>query len=201
MTRVKPLILAVTFWLLGCCYSLHGAENASSPAVQITSIQADFQQEKHMKMLVRPIISHGTFSFQTPASLRWEYTSPVPSILLMHGDSARKFMAVDGKLEEAQGLPMGSMQLIMAEIINWLDGRFTENKMFTVSYPDTDHIVLTPKKGMLEGIIDEIELELTDQNGVLEAVTIREGNEGYTRMTFTNRRLNRELPITLFTAQ
>ncbi len=196
----RHLTLAVACILFGCC-TADGAEGVSRPAVQITSIQADFQQEKHMKMLVMPIISHGTFSFQAPASLRWEYTTPVPSILLMHGGSIRKFIAVDGELEEAQGLPVGSMQVIMAEITNWLDGRFTENKMFTVSYPDTDHIVLTPKKGMLAGMIDEIELELADQNGVLEAVTIREGAEGYTRMTFTNRLLNRELPMTLFTTQ
>ncbi len=197
---MKRFICLVVSLLLSCI-TVNGAEKDGRVMVEIKSIQAEFQQEKHMKMLVKPIISNGSFYFQAPASLRWEYSSPVPSILLMHGDSVRKYIEVDGALAETQGLPIGSMQVIMAEIANWLDGRFTENKMFTVSYPDTTHILLTPKKGMLEGIIGEIELHLSDRSGLLEAVTIREGADGYTRMTFTNRQLNRKLPTTLFTVQ
>lgn len=191
-------------WLIAVlcvCFPVYGADLKDRGGVDITSLQADFQQEKHMKMLVQPIISQGSFSFQAPSSLRWEYRSPVPSILLMHGESVRKYVEVDGAMQEVQGLPMSSMQIILTEITNWLDGRFTDNELFTVTQPDSDHILLTPKQGTLDGFIETIELHLEGNNGLLRAVTIHEGGENFTRMTFTNRVLNQKLPANLFTVQ
>lgn len=177
------------------------AATEESATVHISSIQADFVQEKHMKMLVQPIRSTGIFSFQAPSSLRWEYHSPVRSILLMHGDTIKKYMDTDGTLQEEPAGAMGSMQVIMAEIAGWLDGRFTDNAMFTVSFPDKTHVMLTPRPGMLDGLIGKIELHLSNRDGLLESVTIHEGPGCYTQMTFTNRVLNKPIAAELFTGK
>ncbi|OGQ96192.1 MAG: hypothetical protein A2521_12355 [Deltaproteobacteria bacterium RIFOXYD12_FULL_57_12] len=174
-------------------------EPVEQAPVRLHSVQADFLQEKHLQILVRPIISTGTFAFQAPQSLRWEYRKPIPSILLMHGGKVRKFVERDGQLVEDRRMQLDAMQVVLAEISNWLDGRFTDNKMFSVSFPDKQTILLTPKEQGLAAMISSIELKLADQVGLLEEVTIFEGPGSLTKLIFRNRILNQEIPVTLFT--
>lgn len=167
--------------------------------LQLRSVQADFIQEKHLKILARPIISTGTFTFQAPQSLRWEYRTPIRSVLLMHGGKVKKFMERDGVLTEDKGMRLDAMQVVLAEISNWLDGRFTDNAMFTVAFPDKQTILLTPKDQGLAALISSIRLKLADQAGLLDEVTIFEGPGSSTTLTFSNRTINRKVPASLFT--
>lgn len=174
---------------------------AEQNALRLQSIQADFIQEKHLKILVRPLVSTGSLTFQAPQSLRWEYHTPVRSILLLHGGRVRKFMRRDGQLVADKGMGLDSMQVILGQISSWLDGRFTDNEMFRVSFADDRTVLLTPKQQALAGLISKIELQLADRKGLLDAVTIYEGPDSYTRMTFSNRVLNKQIPASVFTVK
>jgi hypothetical protein len=94
-----------------------------------------------------------------------------------------------------------SMQIVLADISNWLDGRFTENAMFAVSFPAKQTIILTPKEQGLAALISSIELKIADQAGLLDQVIIHEGPDSSTRLTFSNRIINQEIPAALFTDQ
>ncbi|MBV5318745.1 MAG: hypothetical protein JZU50_13175, partial [Desulfobulbaceae bacterium] len=76
-----------------------------------------------------------------------------------------------------------------------------DNPMFKVTRPDDRTIVLTPKEPGLQSIISRIELRLGLEEGVMETVTIFEGPDAYTRLTFTGTVLNREIPEARFTGQ
>lgn len=194
-----PLLLSMV--LVTFLISISAVQSSEQAPVLLQSIQADFTQEKHLKILSQPIISTGTFTFQRPQSLRWEYISPIRSILLMHGGEVKKFVERDGRLVEDQGMQFGSMLVVLTEISNWLDGRFTENNMFRVVRSSDQTILLTPKNQDLAGVISRIELTLADQQGNLDGITIFEGPDSYTKMRFSNRRLNRDVPISVFTAK
>jgi outer membrane lipoprotein-sorting protein len=168
-------------------------------APDLRSVQADFVQVKHLKILARPLVSTGTFAFQAPQSLRWEYLEPVRSVLIMHNGAVRKFVQRDGQLEEERGAQVGSLQIVLAEISNWLAGRFTDNAMFTVSFVNDRIIRFTPKEQQLAALITGIEIEIGGDNGLLDSVLIEEGPDSYTKMTFSNRSINQQLPATLFT--
>ena len=194
---MKLLLLLIALTLLAPLRTLAG-EPGEPPQIQVRSVQADFIQEKHLKILARPIISTGTFTFQAPQSLRWEYRSPIASILLMHGGTVRKFVERDGVLLEEKGMGLDSMQVVLAEISNWLGGRVADNDLFRVTFPDKRTILLTPKEPGLAALISSIELKLADQPGLLDEVTIFEGADSTTRLTFSNRILNQEIPPSLF---
>ncbi len=51
-------------------------------AMKIKSVKAEFIQEKHLKILKKPLISKGIFYYKSPGSLRWEYFSPVSAAFL-----------------------------------------------------------------------------------------------------------------------
>jgi outer membrane lipoprotein-sorting protein len=191
------LILAQSLCISGRGVAADFSENDS---IQIQSIQADFTQEKHLKILARPIISTGTFIFQAPGSLRWEYRTPVASVLLMHEGTIKKFIRQNGKLVEDHGMGLDAMQVVLTEIGNWLDGRFTDNAMFSVSFPDKRTVMLTPKDQAIAGLISNIILKLAEQKGLLDSVTIFEGPDSFTAMTFTHRALNKKIPATSFTS-
>ena len=174
---------------------------AEESAARIHSVQADFRQEKQLEILARPIISSGTFVFQAPQSLRWEYLSPVHSILLVHGGKVRRFIERNGEFREERDMAPGAMQVVLTEIANWLEGRFTDNTLFTVSSQDKGIIRLVPREKGLAALITSIELKLADQFGLLDEVTIFEGPGSFTRLTFSNRILNEEIPLSTFTAR
>lgn len=167
----------------------------------LQSVQADFIQEKHLKILARPLVSRGVFAFQAPQSLRWEYRSPLHSILLMHDGRIEKIIEREGRFERDNGAGVDSMQIILKEISSWLDGRFSDNPVFSTSRTDARTVVLTPKEKGLSTVISRIELRLGEQQGLLDSVTIYEGPDALTRLTFANTALNRKIPETFFTVQ
>lgn len=200
----RLLLLAALSFCIAIPAAQAGAENKGMPGpqpqpVQLRSVQADFLQEKHLKILARPIVSTGSFTFQAPQSLRWEYRTPIRSILLMHGGKVRKFVEREGVLAEDKGMRLDAMQVVLAEISNWLDGRFTDNAMFTVSFPKKQTILLTPKEQGIAALISSIELKLGDQAGLLDKVIIFEGPDASTSLTFSNRIINKEIPAAVFT--
>lgn len=201
--KLSSLLSMVLLFFMASIPAGSSAEElpVQSPPAPLHSIQAHFTQEKHLKILSHPILSTGTFTYQRPQSLRWEYLSPIRSILLMHGGKVKKFVELDGRLVEDKGLQLGSMQVVLAEISNWLDGRFTENKLFQVARPSAKTILLTPRNQQLAGVISSIELALADQQGNLDGITIFEGPDSYTKMLFNGRVLNKEVPVSVFTEQ
>ncbi len=191
--------IALLLVCLLCVAEIAFGASPDKEKVRFQSVQADFVQEKHLKILTRPIVSMGTFTFQSPQSLRWEYRTPIQSLLLMHGSTIKKFLERDGQLTEERGARFDFMQFVLTEISNWLDGRFTDNDMFQVTFPGEYRVILTPKKEMATGLISKIELTLADKKGLLDSVKIFEDSESYTKISFKNRVLNQDLPPSLFT--
>ena len=192
------LILLAAFVCLGWTESW---ETIKNNAGNISSIQADFIQEKHLKILRSPLLSRGVFIFQAPDSLRWQYMSPVQSLLLMHEGKTRQFIQHDNRLVEERSMGMDAMQVVSQEISRWLAGNFTDNPTFQARLKPGGFIVLTPKNQGLAQLISQIVLKLADEPGLMESVTIYEGRDSFTKLTFTNVVLNKKIPEITFTQQ
>lgn len=175
-------------------------DGTGGPSARLHSVQADFTQEKHLKILARPLISKGTLAFQAPQSLRWEYLRPIHSILLLHDGRINKLIEREGRFEQDNGAGVDAMRIVLQDIGSWLDGRFNDNPLFQVTRPSAHIVVLTPKERGMQAVISRIELQLGREEGVMEQVTIFEGPDAFTRLHFTDTVLNREIPAGLFIA-
>lgn len=191
---ISALVLAA-FFIVGWADSW---EEIRKGAGDVETVRARFTQEKHLKILARPLISKGVFFFRSPASLRWEYESPVRSILSMHEGRVRRVIEKEGALHEDAGADLQSMHVVVQEITRWLGGRFDDNPDFAAELAPGPRIVLTPKNDSLSSIIQGIELELSDTPGVLRSVVIHESENSFTRMTFEDAELNTEIPTAIF---
>ena len=192
---IRAIFLITAFLSLGWADTWEGIQSAAST---ITSVKAEFVQEKHMKILAKPLVSRGFFYFQAPNSLRWEYRSPVQSVLLMHDGKTKRYLKRNGAIIEDAGAHLQSMQLVLQDIAQWLNGRFEENPAFSASLEPDRKIVLRPKDKSIAIIIQRIELILADRPGIIETVMIYEGENSYTRFEFKNAQLNQPLQDSIF---
>lgn len=173
-------------------------ESIRAAAEKVDAIQADFVQEKHLPILTKPLVSNGRLSYRRPDALRWEYTAPVKSVLLMQDGEARRFVESDQGLVEDASVRMQAMQFVMPEISGWLGGRFRDNPLFEASLSGTRTIRLVPRDAGMARFIQRIELVMSDRPGVIEQVLIFESETAFTRMVFRNTQVNPVLDGRLF---
>lgn len=167
-------------------------------AGKLSTVQAQFVQQKHMKILARPLVSKGIMYFRAPASLRWEYREPVTSILLLHQGNTRRYVEKDGQLVEDASAHLQSMQMVVQQISAWMSGRFDENPAFAATLAAGRKIVLVPRDKSFARLIKRIEILLADQPGVIQSVMIYESRDSYTRLLFENAVLNQPLDDLIF---
>lgn len=167
-------------------------------AANVSTVKAEFIQEKHMTILARPLTSGGTFLFQAPDSLKWEYTQPVKSVLVLHKGQTRRYVDKEGVLVEDATAGLQSMQMVVQQITQWLSGRFDENPAFSAVLEPGPKIVMTPKDKALARFIQRIEIDLSHRPAVIESVTIYESEDSYTRLVFQNVTLNMPLDDAAF---
>lgn len=191
LTLLLPFILA---W----ADSWEGLREAS---VKITSLDARFVQRKTLPILAKPFVSNGRFIFQAPASLRWEYDDPVRSVLMMHGGAVKRYLKDGGGWREDAGVSLSAMQTVMAEILNWQQGRFDANPHFQASLqggPDP-RVTLVPRDPAMKKMIQQIELSLSrEQAGVMKSVRVVEDERSFTLIEFQQVRINRPQRASLF---
>ena len=173
-------------------------DDLKSAAGTVTSVRAGFTQEKHMKILARPLVSEGILLFQGPDSLRWEYKHPVQSILLLHNGNTRRFVQKDGSLVEDASANLQSMQVVVQEITQWLNGRFDDNPAFAARLEPGRKIVMTPRDESFARLIQRIEVLLSDRPAVIISVMIFESEASFTKLDFKDVILNQKLDDTLF---
>ena len=187
--------LAAMLVMLGWADSLEGIKQE---VASVNAIKADFVQEKHLRMLDEPLISKGRLYFETPQSLRWEYRSPVRSILLMKDKTIRRYVEGDKGLVEQSSQGLEAMRVFLREICLWMQGDFKGNADFRSELKADRTVVLTPETKAIAGVVERIALELTDTPGIIETATIYEDADTYTRIRFTDTKVNQPIKAAVF---
>jgi len=183
------------FFFIGWGNNLEDIKNKSK---EIVSVQADFTQEKHLKILSAPLISTGSFYYKMPDSFRWEYQSPIQSILFMKNDRIKRYISGSDGMKEDSGVNLQNMQFVMKEITVWLKGDFDNNPFFNAKMDEGKKIILLPKEESFAAMIKRIELTLSDQVGIIQRILIYENEENFTKFDFKNVKVNKDIDDALF---
>jgi len=199
--RYQAIATAVVLLSARLCFGWADTwDDLKAAAGTISSVSARFVQEKHMKVLARPLISEGLLFYQTPDSLRWEYQRPIKSILITHAGNTKKYIQKDGRIIADTAAASPAMQFILDEISRWLKGRFDENPLFSASLEPGRRIILIPKYKAISDMIQRIELMLSERPGTMDSVRIYESENSYTLFKFMQVEINRPLADKLFEA-
>ena len=189
------VMIAASWLTIGWADNWDQIKNAAG---QVNTVRCDFIQEKHMKILAKPLLSKGVLYYKVPGSLRWEYISPIRSILLMHKGKTKRFvMKKDGFIEDSS-TNLQTMGFVLKEITMWLNGRFDENPQFTATLNAGHKIILLPKEKSFSRMIQKIELMLSSKPGIIKSVTIFESEDSFTKLIFKKSILNDKIDDLMF---
>jgi hypothetical protein len=101
---------------------------------------------------------------------------------------------------EESGRQLEMVQFMLREIPLWLGGRFDENPHFDAQLRDNRRIEMRPKEAAMGRIIERVEVILSPTPGIIESVTVHEGQGVFTRFGFTHVQLNDPIDKSIFQA-
>ena len=183
---------------LGLGFS-QGWEDLKEAAESIRTLKADFTQKRHLKILDAPLISKGRLYYKAPDLLRWEYSSPLRSVMLKRGENVNVYHFLGGAWKADSSQAVEVRRMIFAEINRWLKGQFSEAAGFTPSYASGPpvRITLTPKEEF-KRFLNRIELIFSERPGIIRSVEMIESGEANTRIEFTNVEINTHIAPAVF---
>ena len=78
-------VVVATVFLSAAAVPAQDWTSLKEASKNIRSVKADFLQKRTLQILTKPLLSEGKLFFYTPDSLRWEYLSPLRSVMLQKG--------------------------------------------------------------------------------------------------------------------
>jgi hypothetical protein len=153
----------------------------------VKSVKAEFTQRKRMPLLSKPLVSKGRFTFHHRGHLRWEYRSPIRSLMEMKRGRIRRYVWEGSKFRPDASQKPDAMQVVLTEISLWLSGRFQASQNFKARLQGgaKPRVILTPKKAALTRFIRKIVLVPARQPGAVKRVIIHEAGRATTTLEFT----------------
>ncbi len=147
----------------------------TSRLVKAPITQGTFQQEKQLKILSKPLMSSGLFTYDQSKGVIWQTLAPVPSLLLVN-----ESQLISGQGE--QNVPAAFGKVFKAMLGGDLH-ELTEGFLMTgENIKSTWHLQLTPTDKFLQKIINTITLSGDSELRTLE---LQEVTGNFTRISFT----------------
>jgi len=163
------------------------------------SIKSDFVQEKHLEILETPLISKGQFYYKKQNNIRWEYTTPLQYIIVIHNG---KFTIKDETKVNEYDIESNKMfKEINNMIITSMKGEIINNKDFTTFFFENNKYYLAklkPNKKEIAGFISLIKIYFDKTDFSVSKVIMVETEHDYTQIVFKNKNVNTTLNESIF---
>ncbi|MEI7490968.1 MAG: outer membrane lipoprotein carrier protein LolA [Bacteroidota bacterium] len=211
MKTAKILIFTMVFQ--GVCMLLHAQTKPLSPtdatdvrkriseaAKQTVSLEAQFIQTKELSVIKEKIISKGNFYFKKEKLLRWEYTEPFPYLIIFNND---KVYVKDEDKENHINLQSNK---VFREVNNVLIGAvqgslLSDTKNFECSISDLRdqyQATMVPVSARIKETLSEIILYFNKSDYTVDKLIMREVSGDYTRIEFSGKKINQNVPDAKF---
>jgi outer membrane lipoprotein-sorting protein len=169
-------------------------------ATKISTLQCSFVQEKFSTLITEKAVSKGILLYLSPSMLRWEYTMPTPSVLILNGKDA-VLLDKDGK-RQGNGHVLKQLGNMIISIINGESLR--QSKQFSTKVFENEKdfvVVLTPIQKRLKEYYQSIELKLEKNTFLASEIAMREKSGDKTVIILNNKKINEEIDTDKFTVK
>lgn len=207
MKQIVLIIFSVVLFNLGCFSQKSTLENPnvwmdriSTHTAEITSLKADFTQEKVLSFLNEPIKSSGQFWFQQPEQIRWEYQQPYPYIIIMNnglmtvkdeGDEYSTNLSAHKMFGQLNELISGSIQgRLLSEDENYSKSFFEDEEFIIVQF--------VPKDYDLMDYLKYIEIYFSKNTLNVVTLIMTEPGGDFTKIHFVNSVMNESINEDVF---
>lgn len=172
-------------------------ENSSK---SVKSIKSQFTQYKYLDVLEDEIESKGKFLFKAPDFLKWEYQSPYEYIILRKGD--KMLINDEGHIKEYDIAGNKAFSAINNMMVNLVTGNFFESGEYKATFFENEEmykVELKPTQRQMVDFLDNIALFFDRKDIHLQHIQMNEMSGDYTKIVFSEKILNAEIPDTAFT--
>lgn len=168
------------------------------------TIQAEFTQERQVKVLNQILRGSGSVWFARPLKMRWSYREPMESHLVSNGDTLWFYVP---ELQQAQVMDLRGNPVAQRvfETIALGSGAVYEQvarhfEIFALKTGNVLNVTLKPRaESRLAGSVRQVNLKVNATTMLPMGISITDANHDRTRITFTKVVPNRELDPALFT--
>lgn len=169
------LKIMVLFFLSQLSFADDVLSQINSRLTKSLITQGEFEQQKHLKVLRKPLVSQGSFTYHQNKGVIWQTLSPVTSILLVNESHL-----INTQGEQLIPATFGSVfQAMLGGDLSKLQDSF----IITAKQGDSWQLQLQPKDAMLQKIIQSIELSGDNE---IRALVIQESNGNRSDIHFSH---------------
>jgi outer membrane lipoprotein-sorting protein len=178
-------------------------DRIDASAKQTHTLSAEFTQKNRMKLFRKELQQKGRLLFQqAPRQIRWEYTAPDPSVLLLNGQAAT--LSAPGS--EAQVFDLdkdATLRAVFDQLLTFVGGGSIATAQANYALEaegdgKRPRVVLVPHaESAVAKAFARIELSF-DEQAQVRAIKLIEKNGDEKEITFTKVERNRALPTDAF---
>lgn len=160
-------------------------------AATTQSIKSDFNQEKHLSILSNALISEGELIFKKPNLLKWAYEKPFQYVIVLDGKEIK--MKDEEKTSTFDITSSKTFKQINDLIVSSVNGDILKEDQFDITYfqDEKNYIAfLVPKDAQMKKFVSKIELFFDKNDLTVNRLILREPNDDYTLINFSEKKIN-----------
>lgn len=169
-------------------------------SLKTNSISCDFEQERNLAMLSKPIVSRGHFWYKRPASIRWEYNEPHSQLIIFN---KKKIYIKQNEKEQEFDMQSGMLfknlgDIMFSFILGDFDAAEQYYKARYLENHSTYFIELIPLVKQHKDPLHQIDMYFEKKDFSLEKIIMYESQDDFTMITFKNKVFNKTIPADMF---
>lgn len=172
-------------------------ERISATQAELRTLEARFVQRKESPFLLEPEESRGSFAFAAPDRVRWDFTSPNDTVVVVRGEEMLTWYRDLGRAERVHvGRQADRLLQFLgpAASLDMLLRYFTLNASFPMTDGKPYRLELTPRISRLKKRIESITIHVDPRLFVPVYLRYAEPNGAATELHFEDLRVNGEIP-------
>lgn len=169
-------------------------------AASLKTMQCDFVQTKHLKMLNNDVTSQGRMYYQQSDRLRWEYQKPYSYVFILNKD---KVVIKNSKRKDVIDVNQNKVFREIARIMmsSMVGSCLSDEKSFktTIATTNTEWVAtMIPVRKEMKQMFQKVILHFSRQKSYVTKVELLEKNGDKTMIDLKNVRVNETVSPSLF---
>lgn len=166
----------------------------------LRTMQCDFVQTKHLKILDDDFVSYGRMCYARPGKLRWEYTAPYTYTFILNGSQVK--LVSGGRTDVIDTNQSKVFKEITRIMMNSVVGKYIDNDRdfkTTLSETSTEWVAtMLPQSKTLRQLFTRMVLHFDKQRVLVSCVELTEKNGDRTVIELKNIKTNQPIDAKLF---
>ena len=178
-------------------------QKVNQTASAMKTMQCDFVQTKHLKMLNNDFVSHGKMYYQQSNKLRWEYTSPYSYTFILNNDKVLLKNKQRNDLIEIKQNKL-SRQIVRIMMSSVVGNCLADDKNYKVSIATIGNewvATLLPQRKDMKQMFQKLVLHFHAKKSVVNTVELYDKNGEKTIIELKNIRINETIHPHMFVIQ